>query len=547
MAGRVASGALRDVLARFSVLVDDSPLTKLDRRINQAKDNVKKFATRAAVGFGIAAAGAFKLVMAASDATEALNVLTQTFGTNKDEVLAWSKTFGREVGRSQYTLQESVGRFGAFLEPMFKGTDVQFDLMSRRLSELAVDLASFYNTSDEEAQLRLSSGMQGETEAVRRLGVDIGDTALQDFSRKRGDNRNIASMTLQEKTLLRFHKILEDTKTKQGDAKRTANDFANSLRRLQDKVKTLSVELGKRLMPMAKSLLGWLEKTFDSAGRLALRTETLKTALIFLAVYGIKRVTDALIALRTAALLNGMSMWTMLKPMTLAAAKMAGLALAFLAIEDAVAFLSGKESIIGDMLKELTGLSDPLSVVKVAIDDLGVAWVNLYETLRNHPLSVVGPILRLAEALNGGRSYGDDTDQSQKYSYEMAGQRGDELRATAKGQAASGDRAGFMQTWSGTGLSTDELAAKWREYRMDAVRGGENVMPQDFGGPNPLLRDGQSIAAPGTGTGRVQIMAPVNIEVVVPKGEDPRKTGEGIHETLKRHRRQTAAAAAEGG
>jgi hypothetical protein len=180
-------------------------------------------ASSAGAGFAAVAYGAYKAVSAASNADESLNVLRQTFKGNSDAVVQWSKTIGKEVGRSEYTLQEAAGRFGSFLSPVFKDSGVDITKMSERLAELAVDLGSFYNTSDEEAAMRLFSGMSGETEAVRRLGIDISDSSLKDLHKKSGDKRAYESLDLATKTQLRFTKILADTVDKQGDAFRSAS------------------------------------------------------------------------------------------------------------------------------------------------------------------------------------------------------------------------------------------------------------------------------------------------------------------------------------
>lgn len=388
-------GPLREVLARFAVSVDDAPLSKLDKRINVVKDRIASFAQAAVAGFSAAAYGAYKLVDAGSHANEMLNVLQQTFKGNTDGILAWSKTLGAEMGRSEYTLQESAGKFGSFLAPVFKDSGKDIGLMSTKLSQLSVDLASFYNTSDEEAQMRLFSGMSGETEAVRRLGIDISDTSLDDLNKKNGDHRRLASLTLAEKTALRFQKIMADTVDKQDDAKRTAGGWANSLKRVKETFKTAAVEIGKRLIPYALKMLNMLEGiavaakgAADFFDLLARRMGVFETATMA-AVVALTAFLARQVAIAAAA--PGFVFW--LAAMTThaiqAAAVFAKWALAFIVIEDFFQFFSGKNSLFGKMIKEITGLTNPLQAVKDVFEDI-VTTVGNWITKMIQAVKLVG-------------------------------------------------------------------------------------------------------------------------------------------------------------
>jgi hypothetical protein len=360
---------LRDILAHFTVFVDDRPLTQLDKRINKVKDNIKDFAVTTGAVLATAGYGAYKLVEAASDANEALNVLQVTFKDNTDAVLDWSTTVAEQMGRSQYTFQESVGKFGAFLSPVFKESEHDITQMSERLAELAVDLASFYNTSDSEAVTRLFSGMSGETEAVRKYGVDISDSALDDFNKKMGDHRTMRSLSLQEKSLLRYRKILIDTEAAQGDAERTAGSWANQVKRLQERAKTLAVTIGKKILPVALDFLdainGGITKVEEVVKFIEEKSSVLRAALLtvssLVAAMAIQSVIANWAELSAAAVLFGDVLKTKVVPQLMTGAAMAGkLAIAFLVLEDVIGFLRGQDSVLGSLLSELTGMSEPI-------------------------------------------------------------------------------------------------------------------------------------------------------------------------------------------
>ena len=58
--------------------------------------------------------------------------------------------------------------------------------MSLKLVELAADLASFNNTSPEDALLALRSGLSGETEPLKRYGIAINDARLKQEALNQG-------------------------------------------------------------------------------------------------------------------------------------------------------------------------------------------------------------------------------------------------------------------------------------------------------------------------------------------------------------------------
>lgn len=381
---------VRDVIAHFAVLVDDKPLTKMDKSLDRLKAKVKKFAMVTATAFTAAAYGAYKLVTAASDADEALNVLQATFKHNADAVLEWSRTVASAMGRSEYEFQDAAGKFGAFLTPIFKGSTQDIGAMSKQLSELAVDLASFYNTSDGEAVMRLFSGMSGETEAVRRYGIDISDAALDAFNKNvMGDSRTMRALSMAEKSVLRYRKILMDTTLAQGDAEKTAGSWANQVRRLQSRLKTIAVDMGRFLMPRAAKVLVYINKIVDYVADW--RNVLLKVSSVFNTLLFMGYAYVAIWTVLNRQMLAGLAYmvkyaWQqgeMNKKLLASVGHAAKLAAYFLAIEDVFAFLSGQQSILGDVIKQITGTENPLGRVKRAAESIMVAFKNGYQYVVN--------------------------------------------------------------------------------------------------------------------------------------------------------------------
>jgi hypothetical protein len=448
---------LRDVIARFSITVDDKPLSELDKKLKKARDTVNSVGKQVAAAWAGAAVAVYGLVDAASDANENLNVLQQTFKGNSDAVVAWSKTLGKELGRSEYTLQEAAGKFGAFLSPVFKDSGQDITAMSEDLSKLAVDLASFYNTSDEEAIMRLFSGMSGETEAVRRLGIDISDTSLDDLNKKNGDNRRLASLTLAEKSALRFQKIMMDTADKQGDAARTSDQWANSLKRAREEMKTLATTIGQRLMPYALRLLRWAEGYLPIIEDLLARSDALEAGFRLLAT------ATAIVAAAFVALNF---------PMVLLAGVLATVTLAF---EDLLVFLDGGHSVIGDFITIMTDVQDPLKLFNNVMDEI-VGYADIFFGVLQDMVYWVSWVVDKLAVLGGVDmgTVGDGNATSRARA--RAGLREKNAQGVMEGQenarlaaAGAGDEDAFRQAYAGSTMTGDQLTQAWLKYRQQAI------------------------------------------------------------------------------
>ncbi|MEY4507962.1 MAG: hypothetical protein RLZZ450_84 [Pseudomonadota bacterium] len=456
------SGVLRDIVARFSVQVDDKPLTKLEKSLKRARESVNTMGTYVASGFVAAAGAAYYFTEAASRAEETLNVINQTFGKNSDAVVAWSKTLAKEVGRSEYTLQSAASEFGAFLSPKFEDKNV-VTKMSEDLSKLGVDLASFYNTSDSEAQMRLMSGLSGETEAVRKLGVDISDEALKalynsdESSVKKGGQYK--ALSIADKTLLRFQKILKDTQEKQGDVQRTAQGWANSMKRVTERWKTFSVTLGKLTQKVMLPLLHKFEKYTPTLESLILNSSALDSGLKLLAVSG-GVLLAAFVALNFPAVVLATTLGAVV-----------------LAFEDVLTLLDGGQSIIGDFIKELTGTNDPLDKLGDWTNDfIGVIDIltgTLYDLAENIAGVVTGSAL-----LNGFTTeHGDAATARATQRYRTKNDLEASQREQRIAAAAKGDQGAWEATFAGHTKPDNMQAA----FKADFLQGFTSGQVTDVG------------------------------------------------------------------
>ena len=113
----------------------------------------------------------------------------------------------------------------------------------------------------------LAAIFSGETEALRRLGVDISAATLKQLGYK-------DTMSQSEKIMLRYQSVLEQTTTLQGNFAETSESAANQARTLSESVKQLGVELGTQLLPFAKQLISFAQSLVNQFASLSDETKS---------------------------------------------------------------------------------------------------------------------------------------------------------------------------------------------------------------------------------------------------------------------------------
>lgn len=240
---------VKELVATFGLQTDKASFDKGQ----QAVDGIKTAAKAMAALFvtGAFAKGIQSLVERASNAAESMNVIDSVFGENKKSILDWAATTAAAVGRSEFALRDMAATTGSLVQPMLGSRKAAAD-MSKQVAELAVDLGSFFNATDEDALRALRAGLIGQTEPLLRFGVNLQSATLEQFALSKGITKSIDSMTLAEKTNLRFQAILAQTKNAQGDAAKTSEGYANATKALKAGIQDLSTRLGQALLPAAE-------------------------------------------------------------------------------------------------------------------------------------------------------------------------------------------------------------------------------------------------------------------------------------------------------
>lgn len=251
--------------------------SKIPKGITQVKGQLGGLSTVVKkLGVAIAAAFSVRTIVnfskacldLGSDLQEVQNVVDVTFTTMNQQVNEFAKNAAKTAGLSETMAKRYAGTFGAMAKS-FKFTEAEAYEMSTTLTQLAGDVASFYNLSQDAAYTKLKSVFSGETETLKDLGVVMTQAALDDFAMRKGLKKTTQQMSEQEKVSLRYQFVLEQLSGATGDFVRTSDSWANQTRLLNLQWEQLKATLGQGLINVLTPVVQWLntviEKLQDAA------------------------------------------------------------------------------------------------------------------------------------------------------------------------------------------------------------------------------------------------------------------------------------------
>ena len=199
-------------------------------------------------------------VVAASDLNEEIAKAGELFGESAGEIEAWAKTSAQAFGQSRRQAIQAAGNFAIFGRSAGLTGD-ELVKFSTDFTELASDLASFNNTSPEDAITAIGAALRGESEPIRRYGILLNDATLKQAALKLGIIETTKdALTPQQRVLAAQQAIYEQVGAAAGDFERTSDGLANTQRILTASIEDAKAALGEALLPVVNDVVGALAK-----------------------------------------------------------------------------------------------------------------------------------------------------------------------------------------------------------------------------------------------------------------------------------------------
>lgn len=356
------SAELAGVSKKFSSLATDAgaSMTKLGASMTDLGGKMTLGVTTPLVDMGVAMVGL------ASDLGETTSKIGVLFGDSSEDILAWSETAASAFGQSQQSALDAAANFATFGKSAgLTGQDlVSF---STDMTELASDLASFNNTSPEQAIDAIGAALRGESEPLRAYGVLMDDASMRNEALKLGLIATTKdALTPQQKVLAAQSLILAQTTAAQGDFARTSEGLANQQRILKAKLMDTGAELGEKLLPIALQVVegvSWLVDRFTNL------SPTMQNVIMVLG--GLFAAAGPVITVLGA-------IFGAIGP-----------------ILGAIGGAGGFTALVGGLGTALAVLAGPvgaIALVVAAVAALGVAWARDWGGIREKTMAVVGAV-----------------------------------------------------------------------------------------------------------------------------------------------------------
>lgn len=286
MAERTVSVKLQAKVDQFtSGMKKAEAATKASKNAVEAhrKENVLMGKVAKVAGTIVAVQFAKKIINAASDLNETVSKSSVVFGKNAASVQAWAKNSARAFGLSENAALGAAATYGNLFVSLGLTEDAS-SKMSTKLVELAGDLASFNNVSPEEALDALRSGLVGETEPLKRFGVNMNEATLKAQALKMGlISTTKTALDPATKAQAAYALILEQTTTAQGDFSRTSDGLANQQRILNAEWENAQASLGQTLLPAMTEAVSVLNNMLSAFNALP---QPVKTVAVGVAAVG---------------------------------------------------------------------------------------------------------------------------------------------------------------------------------------------------------------------------------------------------------------------
>jgi len=224
-------------------------------------DKVEQVNRKAVVAFGAVAFAAKSVIDSASDLNETISKTGEIFGAGAKDIEAFADVASKNLGLSKKSALDAASTF-AILGRLGDLTGKDLNNFAIDLTSLSTDLASFNNTTTDEAITALGAGLRGESEPLRRFGILISaaslDQAAFNYETRTGielerDKKN--QLTESSKVMARYQLIMEQTTIQQGDFARTSEGAANQQRILTADIENAKAAIGVGLLPAYQSLL----------------------------------------------------------------------------------------------------------------------------------------------------------------------------------------------------------------------------------------------------------------------------------------------------
>jgi len=263
----------KDTSLTFSLYGKDVSATSSMKKVGKESESLGKQFTKmgkvAAAGLAVAGVAAAKFAydagQAASDMAETQSKVKVIFGKSAGSIEKFAESAAKSLGQSKQSAMDAAANFAIFGKAAGMQGKGLVDF-STNLTTTAADMASFANTTPQEAIDALGAALRGEMEPIRRYGVLLDQETLKNRGTIMGFGKEIGnSLTGGQKVMFATAEIMEQLGKRGsntlGDFSRTSDGLANRQRIMAAEFDNTKVKIGEQLLPVMQKFAGYVLET----------------------------------------------------------------------------------------------------------------------------------------------------------------------------------------------------------------------------------------------------------------------------------------------
>ena len=199
-----------------------------------------------------------------NDYIENMNFFNVAMGEMTNKAKEFIEQYTSVLAVDPSNMMRNMSFFNSIIKGFGLSSDAAYT-MSKNLTQLSYDMTSVLKIPVEESMQKIRSGISGELEPMRAIGVALDQASLQETAYALGINQKVSAMTRAQKTELLYYQIMKQTSYMQGDLARTMKSPANALMILKQQFTQLARAIGNifipilaQIIPYIQVVVGWL-------------------------------------------------------------------------------------------------------------------------------------------------------------------------------------------------------------------------------------------------------------------------------------------------
>lgn len=396
----MAGITIRDIGILFGYEVDKASEDKVEDSVKELKNMASK--ALGAIGLTLSIAGissAIKdCVSLASEVQEMENKFDVVFDNLRDDVDAWCQDYADSIGRNKNDIKTYLADQQNLLVGFGMTREAGAEL-SKQMTTLALDLASFANLDETAAVNNMTKAVMGESEAAKALGAVLNDDTRARAMQAMGLSGTYEKLDQLTKMQVNYNAILAQSPDAIGDCERSLGSYKSTVVQFQSKLKEIKTLVGQFFMPTFQKVI-----SFGAKGLTVLRDGVQKLNDFAAKIGGAEKIIGVLGVTigATLAIVNFQKISNGLKligkglsNVNLKVFAIAAVVLMLaLIVQDFIAFMNGDNSVIGALFEK----------AGIDADEARATIQKAWSTIKDFLLSIWGTLQGAAQAIFGALS-----------------------------------------------------------------------------------------------------------------------------------------------